>query len=121
MEPSPVTQERAAALVSLLADETAKVRDAAQAALVAGEWTPDELRSLAESIDDPSLRARVRAGLETVRLARLESELRTLVNDKPDLETGAFLLARFEYPDLDVRGYRGQLDSMAAALAPELA
>jgi regulator of sirC expression with transglutaminase-like and TPR domain len=126
MQQSQVSVERVAALVSLLTDETPKVREAAQAALVtsvlAGEWTAERLRAVAEAIEDPTLRSRARAGLEAVRVGRLEAELRALVaGEKTDLEHGAFLLARFEYPDLDVAACGRELDAMAQALAPEVA
>ncbi|MBI3723672.1 hypothetical protein HY251_06925 [bacterium] len=83
------------ALVELLADESPRVRAAAEGALARAGTSVASLRSLAEAIDDPGRRARARARVEALRLASVERELAVhMRTGEPDLETGAFLLAR---------------------------
>lgn len=119
--PSPPSEARIHALVSLLADDAAKVREAALAAIHDARLPATRLRSIAESIDDPTARARARNLIELVRIADLEDELRALVRDGVDLEKGAFILAKFEYPELDVGAYGALLDAMARELSAEVA
>jgi regulator of sirC expression with transglutaminase-like and TPR domain len=67
-------------------------------------------------IEQPDMADRIVTVLEEIRGTKLEEELRDLIalpDDRIDLETGAFLLARYAYPMLDVPAYRGQLDRMA--------
>jgi regulator of sirC expression with transglutaminase-like and TPR domain len=118
--PSPPSEARIQALVSLLADDAAKVREAALAAIHDARLPAARLRSMAESIDDPSARGRARALIEQVRIGELEDELRAVTRDGPDLEKGAFLLAKLEYPELDVDAYRALLDQMAGELSSEV-
>ncbi len=120
----PVAQSadpgRLRALLELLGDERAPVREAAASALSAEAPGARLLRSMVEEIEDAALRARARAGLEALRTRALEGELERLVANGADLEEGAFLLARFEYPDLDVAAYRAALDGMAQELRGRL-
>jgi regulator of sirC expression with transglutaminase-like and TPR domain len=121
-EPDPAGEpRRLAALVALLTDESARIREPAEAALRAAKASPEDLRSIAEAIDDPGLRARARSRLEALRTQGLEQELRELADKRWDLETGAFLLARFHYPELDVSAYTATLDRMADELRERLA
>jgi len=102
------------ALVGLLADESSRVRAAAEAALGRAGVTPERLRALAEAIDDPARRTRARARVEALRLQSVEHELASLCTaGEPDLETGSFLLARLYYPELDAKHYSDALDGMA--------
>ncbi|NJN70597.1 MAG: hypothetical protein HC801_10200, partial [Nitrospira sp.] len=59
---------------------------------------------------------RIASVLEEIRGGKLEDELTNLVtrsNASVCLETGAFLIARYAYPTLDVVNYREQLNMMA--------
>jgi regulator of sirC expression with transglutaminase-like and TPR domain len=54
----------------------------------------------------------------------LEEQFRTLPvgpDGDIDLEEGAFILAKFGYPGIDLRHYRARLDRMASHLAPNIA
>ena len=67
----------------------------------------------------PEVRDRIRTILDEICLGPLPTQFRRMTV-KPDgdldLEEGAFLLAKCEYPDLDPERYARQLDEMAAAL-----
>jgi regulator of sirC expression with transglutaminase-like and TPR domain len=118
-QPSP--PGRLQALVELLGDERERIRAAAEAALEAEALEPARLRALVERVDDSTVRARARQRLEAVRMHSLERELEALVARGADIEEGAFLLARMQYPELDVAAYRDVLDRMAAELGSRLA
>jgi regulator of sirC expression with transglutaminase-like and TPR domain len=111
---------RLQALVELLGDERERIRAAAEDALRHEVLAPRTLRELVESIEDPQTRARARQGVAEIEARSLERELSELVEKGADLETGAFILARFQYPDLDVSAYRATLDEMAAELRTRL-
>ncbi|MFO0731820.1 MAG: transglutaminase-like domain-containing protein [Nitrospiraceae bacterium] len=66
---------------------------------------------------------RIATVLEEIRGARLEEELRELVDapgEDMDLETGAFVLARYAYPMLDVPAYASLLDRMAREVREQI-
>lgn len=117
----PSHQGRLLALVELLGDERERIREAAESALRAEPLDLPALRALVEKIDDPSVRSRARSRIEAMRTKALERELEELVARGVDLETGAFLLARFQYPELDVTAYRASLDRMADDLRARMA
>jgi len=112
----PSDPGRLQALVELLGDERDRIREAAASALRSESLATPLVRSLVERIDDPAIRARARARIEGLRTQSLERELEGLVAQGADLEEGAFLLARFQYPELDVASYRASLDRMADEL-----
>ena len=67
-------------------------------------------------IEQPEMADRIASVLEEIRGSKLEDELASLTaltDDAMRLETGAFLIARYTYPALDVARYREQLDTMA--------
>jgi regulator of sirC expression with transglutaminase-like and TPR domain len=117
----PSEKGRLLALVELLGDERERIREAAERAIRAERVDPVELRALAETIDDAALRARARSNIETLRTQALERELEALVAGGVDLEAGAFLLARFQYPELDIAEQRASLDRIADELRTRLA
>jgi regulator of sirC expression with transglutaminase-like and TPR domain len=125
-EPEPgaaraeVDSKRVAALVHLIADESASVREAAEAALDASRVTPAELRAHVEALEDPAQRTRVRARLEARRLDAIERELEATVAREAPLEAGALLLARVVAPDLDAAACSRELDRMAAELKQKI-
>jgi regulator of sirC expression with transglutaminase-like and TPR domain len=67
-------------------------------------------------IEQPEMAERIASVLEEIRGGRLEDELiqlSGLPDDQMDLERGAFLIARYAFPSLDVPSYGRQLDEMA--------
>jgi len=109
----PTTQINA--LIRLLSDENERV-----ARTIAGKLTEigdPAVPLLREAeIEHPDMAARIRGVLDDIRAQRLEREFHALAacdDHHLDLETGAFLIARFAYPDLDVPTYGERLDVMA--------
>jgi regulator of sirC expression with transglutaminase-like and TPR domain len=103
------------ALIRLLSDENSKVAKAISDKLIAIGDSAVPLLLEAE-IEQPEMARRIEEVLDEIRGSRLEQELRTLVGSpegRLDLETGAFLVARYAYPSLDVGLYRRKLDDMA--------
>ena len=108
-----------AALISLLDDEDDEVISQVHAELVgAGAKALTSLQQAA-STAPPEVRDRIRTILDEICLGPLPAQFRrmTVKSDGDlDLEEGAFLLAKCEYPDLDPERYARQLDEMAATL-----
>ena len=103
------------ALIRLLSDENSKVAKAISERLVAIGDSAVPLLLEAE-IEQPEMARRIEGVLDEIRGTRLEQELRTLAagsDDRLDLETGALLISRYAYPDLDVGVYRRKLDEMS--------
>ncbi|MEK6603118.1 MAG: transglutaminase-like domain-containing protein, partial [Nitrospirota bacterium] len=74
-------------------------------------------------IEQPEMAARISEILDDIRAQQLESEFYALSaceDDCLDLEAGAFLIARFAYPDLDVPAYVDMLDAMAREVRERL-
>jgi regulator of sirC expression with transglutaminase-like and TPR domain len=65
-------------------------------------------------------RERIESVLQDIRWLGLEGQFRSWAVQGSDLEEGAFLLARFCYPDLDVGQYRKVLDRMAGEVRPRI-
>lgn len=107
------------ALLKLLADEDPSIYRTVRGTILAcGQDAAQWLRPHALS-DDPVLRRRVRAILS--HFDRQEADIRFLAfclkhGEDFDLETGAWLLAQTEYPEINVEAYRALLDAYAAAL-----
>lgn len=67
------------------------------------------------------LAARAQAVAGELRFMTLERDFAALAREpRPDLETGAFLVARFGYPGLDEQPYRDWLDRVAAQVRGDL-
>jgi regulator of sirC expression with transglutaminase-like and TPR domain len=110
------------ALVRLLADDDARIRGIAREKLAeAGDRALDVLRDRALCAEDLRVRA---AAEEFLREARRTEVLRLwgamARASEPDLESGALLIARSEYPDLDAAPYHGALDEYARVLGRRL-
>lgn len=107
------------ALLKLLADEDPSVYRTVRGTILAcGPDATEWLRPHALS-DDPVLRRRVRAILS--HFDRQDADIRFLAfclkhGEDLDLEKGAWLLARTEYPEINVEAYGALLDAYAAAL-----
>lgn len=116
----PETQIRA--LIRLLSDDDQRVAQTIAGKLVeVGDRAVPMLREA--EIEQPSMAERIRRVLDDIQGQRLEGEFHALsaaTDETLDLETGAFLIARFAYPELDARAYRRILDSMAAEICERL-
>lgn len=103
------------ALIRLLGDEDERIVRTIRGKLI--DYGDSAVPLLQEAeIEQPDMSDRIATVLEEIRGARLEEELRELVEapgEDMDLETGAFVLARYAYPMLDVSAYASLLDRMA--------
>lgn len=112
------------ALLDLLLDESPSVVEAAREKLAEmGEAGELALRE-AVAGDDARLRVRARAALDRVRRRATEraiAELAARSDADIDLEEGAFLLAKVEYPDRDRAAYSAILDSIGEQLRERVA
>jgi regulator of sirC expression with transglutaminase-like and TPR domain len=120
MPPTGVSQIKA--LIKLLSDDNTKVaRTIGEKLVEIGE--PAIPLLLEAEIEQPEMAQRIEGVLDEIRGSRLEEELRLLLEtsgDAMNLETGAFLLARYAYPGLDVDGYARKLDAMAEEVRDRL-
>jgi regulator of sirC expression with transglutaminase-like and TPR domain len=110
-----VNESQIRALIRLLGDEDEKIVRTISGKLVDIGTTAVPLLQEAE-IEQPEMAERIASVLEEIRGGRLEDELvqlSALPDGQMDLERGAFLIARYAYPSLDVPSYRRQLDEMA--------
>ncbi len=110
-----VNEGQIRALIRLLADEDQRIVKTISDKLIEFGNTAVPLLQEAE-IEQPEMADRIVGILEEIRGGRLEDELRRLATrpeEQIDLEAGAFLIARYAYPTLDVAAYTQQLDEMA--------
>jgi regulator of sirC expression with transglutaminase-like and TPR domain len=113
------SERRRAALLNLLGDENAGVYQAVRAQILAegnaaGEW----LRPYALS-DDPLVRRRVQEILWHVDKQTGDNRFLTFClnhGEEFDLETAAWLLAKTQFPEINVEAYQALLDGYANAL-----
>lgn len=109
------SENRIKALIRLLSDENDQVVETIIRKLV--EIGDPAIPLLREAeIERPEMAWRIEHVLHEIRGCRLEEEMRSLAScleDQLDLETGAFLIARHAYPDLEVPAYSRMLDAMA--------
>lgn len=121
--PGGLTDALKSALLTLLADEDPAVSRAARARILsegleAQTWLRPHLRS-----SEPALRRRVAEILDTLERQRADTEFLAFClrhGEECDLETGVWLLARTQYPDINVAGYQAWLDSIAADIRERL-
>lgn len=103
------------ALIRLLSDEDDRIVRTISGRLV--DIGPSAVPLLQEAeIEQPEMADRIASVLEEIRGSKLEDELASLTaltDEAMSLEAGAFLIARYAYPALDVARYRAQLDTMA--------
>lgn len=110
------------ALIRLLSDENERIARTISSKLVElGDLAVPLL--LEAEMEQPEMARRIEVVLDGIRGGRLEEELRRLAalpEDRIDLEQGAFLVARYAFPDLDVQSYIRKLDEMAAEVRDRL-
>jgi len=122
--PKTLSEGQKAALVKLLADEDSSIYQLVRQRILAygkeaiGWVRPHTLSS------DPLLRRRAQEVVQ--HLARQEADNRFLSfcvshGEDLDLEEGVWLLARTQYPDINMAAYQALFDSFAADLRERLA
>ncbi len=117
-----VNESQIRALIRLLGDEDERIVKTISGKLIDCGDSAVPLLQEAE-IEQPEMADRILTVLEEIRGTRLEEELRDLIalpEDHIDLETGAFLLARYAYPTLDVQRYQRELDRMAQEVREQI-
>jgi len=114
----PSAENQIKALVRLLSDENDRVAKTISDRLI--EIGDSAVPFLQEAeLEQPEMARRIEGILDEIRGVRLEDELKTLASvadEHVDLEKGAFLLARYAYPSIDVGAYSRRLDDMAAEM-----
>jgi regulator of sirC expression with transglutaminase-like and TPR domain len=110
-----IPENKIRALIRLLSDEDDRIVQTISGRLI--DIGPSAVPLLQEAeIEQPEMSDRIASVLEEIRGGNLEEELTnlaTLAGGAMCLETGAFLIARYAYPTLDVTHYRERLDAMA--------
>jgi regulator of sirC expression with transglutaminase-like and TPR domain len=110
-----IPESQIRALIRLLSDEDDRIVQTISGKLI--DIGPSAVPLLQEAeIEQPEMADRIASVLEEIRGGKLEDELAELAalpDEAMSLETGAFLIARYAYPTLDVAHYRQQLDTMA--------
>ena len=115
----PLSENQKSALLKLLTDDDANVYHTIRGKILsygpsAGEWLRPHMLS-----SDPVLRRRAQELVQY--LARQDADNRFLAfclsqGEELDLEEGAWLLSRTQYPDITVAAYQALFDSYAADL-----
>jgi regulator of sirC expression with transglutaminase-like and TPR domain len=112
-------ERRHAALLNLLGDEEAEVyRAVREQILVEGRAAREWLQPHALS-DDPLLRQRVHEIIRHLDRQAADNDFLTFClshGEEFDLETGAWLLAQTQYPEINVEAYQALLDGYAMEL-----
>ena len=107
-----IPENQIRALIRLLSDQDDRIVRTISGRLI--DIGPSAVPLLQEAeIEQPEMADRIASVLEEIRGGKLEEELATLSDEAMSLETGAFLIARYAYPTLDVGRYCEQLDTMA--------
>jgi len=121
--PEALSESQRAALLKLLADDDLAVFQAVRERIVAsGPSAADWLRPHTLS-RDPALRRRVQELVQQFDRQAADDRLLAFClkhGEDFDLEEGAWLLARTQYPEINVDGYRALLDSFAQDLKERL-
>jgi regulator of sirC expression with transglutaminase-like and TPR domain len=110
-----IPENQIRALIRLLSDEDDRIVRTISGRLI--DIGPSAVPLLQEAeIEQPEMADRIASVLEEIRGSKLEDELAslgTLSDEAMNLEVGAFLIARYAFPALDVARYGEQLDTMA--------
>jgi regulator of sirC expression with transglutaminase-like and TPR domain len=110
-------------LLRLLDDESSVYEAVQQKLLEMGADVVPLLRETAET-GSPIVRERAIEIAERITIGQLRTQFRDLVEHTDhgdiDLERGLFIIARYQYPDLDVKYYTEMLNGFAAELDAKL-
>lgn len=107
------------ALIHLLSDQDPKIAQTIHDQLVAvGQPAMPLLEQAQGDTDNSFMAGRISAVISDIKLTKVEQSFKALIQSREplDLETGAFLIARASYPDLDIQSYRGQIDNIVEVL-----
>jgi regulator of sirC expression with transglutaminase-like and TPR domain len=110
------SENKIKALIRLLSDEDDRIARTISCKLVEIGDSAVPLLLEAEG-EHPDIAHRIEHVLDEIRGSRLEQEfenLRSIPADQIDLQQGAFLIARYAFPNLNVCEYLHRLDGMAA-------
>lgn len=121
MSPTALSTAELRSLVSLLDDEDPRNLDAVQKRILeVGAAALPLLEDLRENAG-PDISSRADSLSRQLRFQGLRQEFRELAAaPSPDLEQGAWLIARFGHPDLDYAAYHARLNEMAQQVRREL-
>jgi len=118
----PITDSQLRALFKLLSDDDEKIAKlVSQQILQVGEPAIPLLEQTAA--EDSLIGDRARAVLAVLQFEELKEAFRdfsTREDTRLDLEEGAFLIARFGYPQMKPTNYQALLDGMAKEIAPRI-
>jgi regulator of sirC expression with transglutaminase-like and TPR domain len=123
VEPTTLPESELKALISLLDDEDDFARQAAEAKVCELGVRAEPLLREAATSGPESLREAASGLLRTIAFPEfldVLNEFAARANHQIDLEEGAFLLARMEYPTLDETPYRRRLDRWGKRVAARL-
>jgi regulator of sirC expression with transglutaminase-like and TPR domain len=123
VEPTTLPESELRALISLLDDEDDFTRQAAEAKVCELGVRAEPLLREAATLGTESLREAASGLLRSIAFPEfldVLNEFAARANHQIDLEEGAFLLARMEYPTLDETPYRRRLDRWGKRVAARL-
>lgn len=116
-------QKEYQSLIRLLDDESSVYNAVQQKLLEMGPEIVPSLRETAET-GSPLMRERAREIAEQITIGQVRAQFRELVEHADhgdiDLERGVFIIARYQYPMLDVKHYTEMLNGFAAQLDAKL-
>jgi regulator of sirC expression with transglutaminase-like and TPR domain len=112
------------ALIHLLSDQDSQIAQTIHDQLVAvGQPALLLLQQAQGGPDESTMSDRIGSVIADIKLFEVEhlfTALMTSSSDPINLETGAFLIAKAAYPDLDVQASQHQIENMVAVLKPRL-
>lgn len=114
-------QREVDALVRLLDDPDADVQEHVQARL--NTLGRDAMPALRRAYDanDGHLREQIDAVVRRLHWNDVQTAWHAILSsDQPNLERGAFILALYRFPNLDVEGYQDTLDEWADRIEPDV-
>ncbi len=121
LSPMPNADNELDALIHLLDDPSPEVQQAVHSRL--GELGRDVLPHLhlAQNNAAEPLRTRIAEASHDLHVSLVVQAWASLMDQPaPDLERGAFLLALYRFPNLDIPAYRAQLDDFAEQVRPRV-
>jgi len=110
------------ALVRLLDDPDGQVQETVQSRLdTLGRDALPTLRQMRDEVADETTRDRIDEVVHRIHLGDVEQAWNTiLTQDEVNLERGAFVLALYRFPQLDIGAYQQQLDTFAQKIRPDI-